>query len=116
MFFNFDAAIRAEFSNREICSIFLHEIGHIFTNFEFSVYVDSFNSLISDITNKQRSFQEKKEIIFKHLNENDINMTEDNINKMLSENTIVSSYNWFKFISDTFKVQGERIHKNYKLN
>ena len=91
----------------EVTGLLLHELGHVFSEFELCDRLERTNQVLSDLSKvvKENKVLEKKEYIVKEL-ESIVNLTKDDIDKLLkSENRIAFGYNLFSVIGKEIKSQ-----------
>ena len=91
----------------EVTGLLLHELGHVFSEFELCDRLERTNQVLSDLSKvvKENKVLEKKEYIVKEL-ESIVNLTKDDIDKLLkSENRVAFGYNLFSVIGKEIKSQ-----------
>ena len=87
--------------------LLLHELGHVFSEFELCDRLERTNQVLSDLSKvvKENKVLEKKEYIVKEL-ESIVNLSKDDIDKLLkSENRVGFGYNLFSVIGKEIKSQ-----------
>jgi len=93
----------------EITALLLHEVGHVFTTLEYSDRFDKNNQVLSELCkvllNNKSSVDSK--YLYKELVKIDSDIKQEEVDKLLSGDKIISCYYWMKLVLGSSKLNSQ---------
>lgn len=107
-----------KFTSKEIISVLLHEIGHLFNYLEYSDRIDNVNQVLCDVSKHIYNTDTKTDLVYVYKELKSINndVTEEDVDKLLNSNKIIMGLKWFELVGDTVKMQLDNTPINMTLN
>jgi len=104
LFINFEFLFKQyKLTPSETVAIILHELGHAFTTFEYSDRLETANQVLQDVAKEVTGKKTKadKVYIYRQLKTVNSNITEMEVDKLISGSKIIGDVTWFKVVTGT---------------
>ncbi len=106
IFINLEALMNFKLDSSEITSIFLHELGHCFTAYEYSNRLNSTNQVLSQLMKEQLNKDKlDKNYLFKELKVINHKLTSEELDKIIDGENTILGHKTLKFIKETVQSQ-----------
>jgi hypothetical protein len=108
LFINFvQMTIQYKLSPGEITAVILHELGHAFGYCEFSDRLETTNQILANVTKEMSSSKKDKDLtyVFKELSSLDAQVTEEDVQTLLTGPKVIVGYKLFKIVIDSLSSQ-----------
>lgn len=107
LYMNFELLFKTGLTSPEITAQLLHELGHIFSFYEFSDRLESTNQVLANIGKQLLSHPKEKslEFIFKELNSLDNSIDESAVEDMIKGNKIIFGYKLLNLVIGRISTQ-----------
>lgn len=105
LFMNFEYLIKNKLTVAEITAVILHELGHGFYACEYSNRLDSNNQVLAEVSKEIFSKKENKDLvyIYKELKKINENVSESDVEDIVSGKNIIPSLTFFKVVIGSVK-------------
>lgn len=100
----------------EITAVLLHELGHVFHIFSYSVKLETTNSVLNEIVKaKTESRQLRQDVVYKKLKTINPELREKEVDSLLSGTGVAGSVEWIRLVtgSDSNLVKSQTFNSKY---
>lgn len=100
----------------EITAVLLHELGHVFHIFSYSVKLETTNSVLNEIIKaKTESRQLRQDVVYKKLKTINPELREKEVDSLLSGTGVAGSVEWIRLVtgSDSNLVKSQTFNSKY---